>query len=199
MRNYLAIICISIFPCVAVATPIPLEGTGSVFDGHYYELVEVPRPPQSGLGIHWQDAERAAAARLFNGLPGHLAVITSEEENNFLFDAFMTTYDRAWIGLTWSGQQWSWITGDPVAYINWDPDVHQHDGGDWPLDPVVHPYGLMRGFDHLGGWNNLNNEASGSVYAYLVEYPIPEPATLSLLALAGALLLVRHRSAERHA
>lgn len=186
MRGSLVIAasCSIWFTAAALSVPQHWEG-----NDHYYELVNL-RP---GLGITWTDAFSVASTRTFDGVVGHLVTVSSAAENEFLYDTFMYQYDRAWMGLRNVDNAWSWIASEPFVYTNWDPDIPQHDGPDWPLDPIVHPFGLMRGFDHLGGWNNLDNYASGSVYGYLVEYEVPEPTTLLFLALGG-LAVMRRRS-----
>ncbi len=56
----------------------------SVFtgNGHFYEAVAV-----SG-GINWFDAKVAAELRTFEGIHGHLATITSVQENRFILGNF---------------------------------------------------------------------------------------------------------------
>jgi hypothetical protein len=96
------------------------------------------------------------------------------------------------VAMSLTGHWWTWITGESVAYLNWDDTPAGQNEGGWPKDPIIHQFGLMRGFDHLGEWNNLNNQPT-AVYGYLVEYPVPEPSSLLLLASLGVYLLRNHR------
>src|SRR6478609_8454874 len=69
-----------LFACMAVATraaPV-LDSTS----GHYYQVV-VPDG-----GIDWNDARSAAASLTFLGATGHLATISSTEENQFILSLF---------------------------------------------------------------------------------------------------------------
>ncbi len=60
----------------------------------------------------------------YNGWPGHLATVTSAEENAFIVD--MTNSYNHWLG----GYQpagsdepagnWQWVTGEPWIYANWN-------------------------------------------------------------------------------
>jgi hypothetical protein len=60
---------------------------------HYYEAVA-----RSG-GITWAAADAAASARSFNGMPGHLATITSAEEQTFIVGQFPQAINGGyWLG-----------------------------------------------------------------------------------------------------
>ena len=66
---------------VSTSTPgAPVQWTtASGGNGHYYQDVPIPTS-----GMTWVQAEQAAAAMSYNGLPGHLVTITSQAENNFV-------------------------------------------------------------------------------------------------------------------
>ena len=104
----------------AVEWPISAGG-----NGHYYEAVFVPE------GITWDDAKAAAEAK-----GGHLVTITSEAENEFVYN--LASDDRFWyivpqwegtVGPWLGGYQppglpepaggWTWVTGEPFSYSNW--------------------------------------------------------------------------------
>jgi hypothetical protein len=86
--------------------------------GHVYEAVAAT--------LNWYDAEEAAAAREHQGVRGHLATITSPEENDFIRRSLpVATAGRYWIGgyrsvrggTTVEG--WHWVTNEPFAFHNW--------------------------------------------------------------------------------
>ena len=86
--------------------------------GHVYEAVAAT--------LNWYDAEEAAAAREHQGVRGHLATITSAEENEFIRRSLpVATAGRYWIGgyrsvrggTTVEG--WHWVTNEPFAFHNW--------------------------------------------------------------------------------
>src|SRR5262245_9954686 len=90
-------------------------------NGNYYEFVPA-------AGILWWDADTAAESRIFGGVQGHLASITSAQENDFILsmlpaDPFM----EVWLGgyqLHPRGpadQSWKWVTQEPFVYVNWAP------------------------------------------------------------------------------
>jgi hypothetical protein len=83
---------------------------------HGYEAV-------SGL-MTWEQARVLAAARTFRGVPGHLATITSQQENDFLGNTLGHLDSYAIGGLQVGGPEpaggWTWITGEPWQYTNWN-------------------------------------------------------------------------------
>lgn len=58
-------------------------------NGHYYLVVEEE--------LSWEGARRRAESMLFMGVQGHLATITSEDENTFVTTQLGNTVD-AWLG-----------------------------------------------------------------------------------------------------
>lgn len=62
------------------------------------------------------------AERFCENLGGHLATISSAEENNYLFNLMKSKgYNSAYFGLTDSEREgvWKWVNGETVNYTNW--------------------------------------------------------------------------------
>ncbi|MEE1086654.1 MAG: lectin-like protein [Schaedlerella sp.] len=79
------------------------------WNGHYYAIFETSHS--------WEDA-----VKYCESLGGYPAVITSEEENNVVFDYLLECgYDSAYFGLTDNENEgnWNWITGETLKYDNW--------------------------------------------------------------------------------
>ena len=78
---------------------------------HQYQLFEGP-------------ATWLAAKTFCELLDGHLVSITSQEENAYIHQ-FIQRYDRrsGYLGLFYADGtgEWQWVTGEPVAYLNWHP------------------------------------------------------------------------------
>ena len=168
---------------VCVATPVQWSSTVGGND-HWYEAISLPY-------ISWTDAKLAAEELEYLGLKGHLATITSDAENSFLFNLLPdnSVNNPYWLGgfqdpelpepPTNSG--WQWVTGETWSYTNWnggEPNGVNEDaltftlGGKWNDAPT---------------WYNLYTNGG-----YVVEFePVPEPTTMlllgtGLLVLAGA-------------
>jgi hypothetical protein len=186
--------------CNAEASPLQWI-TGDGGNGHYYELVLAP--------LTWTQAEADAESRTFNGVNGHLASITSAEENNFVTTNFAPLAVAAGGGpfpswLVWIGGYqplgspepgggWSWASGEAWTYSNWSSvepnnsilDYHNYMPENW-LGLYISPTSASPGL--VGQWADT---ADTEQHFYVVEYvvsPIPEPQTYAML-LAGLGLL----------
>jgi len=133
-------------------------------NNHLYKYV-------SASQISWQ---QAAAAALAEG--GYLATITSEEENNFIFD-YLVGHKIAWLGGSDAAQDgtWLWVTepggSTPFAYAPW-AGGEPNNNGDWLWSLISGEVGE----DYLvtwgnGNWNDLDNSSSDrqSVNGYVIE------------------------------
>jgi hypothetical protein len=135
-------------------------------NGHYYEFVPG--------NLSWTEAKRSAEGRIFKGVRGHLATITSEQEKEFVRKSLPA--HKAWLG----GYQdtkapdysepaggWRWVTGEPWKYTNWSsmsPDEFVPGQNFLVLDPGAPPLDGTR-------WDDA--EDNYAVAGYYVEYPAP--------------------------
>ena len=101
----------------------------------------------------WPAAQQAAA-----NLGGHLAVIGSSGENQFLANLLIA--NSAWIGMSDAATEgyYEWVNGDPVTYTNW-----------YPGQPNNY-YGRQDYIEMLsdGYWNDATNTDAKE---YIVEIP----------------------------
>lgn len=146
-------------------------------NGHYYEVV-------NGFS-YWSAANTAASSAAHLGLSGHLATVTSVNEETWLTSTFgdLSGYLLGATDAATDGD-WQWITGEDWDYTNWR-DGEPNNGASNTTDEdylQFHPAG--------GGWNDIGDYNSPAhVYGYIVEYEtattnaVPEPASLSLLSL----------------
>ena len=146
---------------VSAAVPNPANG-------HFYELV-------NAASIDWS-AARAAAYEMIQGGPlcsGHLATVTSQEENDFIVSAFTAgALSNKWLGGFQDGANsstvndgWQWITGEPWSYTNWNTG-----------EPSNHHY-TPEGYEDAvtfwadsGNWNDAPAEWHYGNGGYVVEY-----------------------------
>ena len=104
-----------------------LNISGSVakaaWNGHIYRVFDRHEPS-------WLAAEAYCES-----LGGHLATISSQEENDFLYQLIIEAgYTSAYFGLTDRNRDgmWTWVTGEPVVYTNWhmgEPNSMDEDCG----------------------------------------------------------------------
>jgi hypothetical protein len=149
-------------------------------NGHWYQVVFALAP------VSWQHARDAAGAMSFLGYRGHLATITSPEENQFVWNRVVGVgggrYDF-WLG----GYQdtsatdfreprggWRWVTGERFADALWA------DG-----QPNNAANGSETVIEYRRGEGELWNDGSAGPRSgpYLVEYEAPVtpiPTTLHL-------------------
>jgi|GEM_PF-2550671 len=93
-------------------------------------------------------------------LGGHLATITSQEENDFVMNNIIiglsdqpSVLDQFWMGgYNESGSIWKWITGEPLIYTNWAPQEPNNGG----IETIIMMWGYHE--THVnrqpGTWNN---------------------------------------------
>jgi len=138
---------------VSVADPYQwVEEVGG--NGHYYELIfEV---------VTFDIANEIAAGMSYEGLQGHLATVTSSEENDAIC-AYVAP-NECWIGgyqvegSEEPGEGWRWVTEEPWEYENW---------------ATGEPNDAQGGENELTWWPGCNwNDGHGwdTMPSFLVEY-----------------------------
>lgn len=153
-------------------------------NGHYYEYVDGK--------VSWDLANTDADSMSYDGVTGHLATITSADENTFITDHIIGTND-SWIGgyqdtsspnYSEPGGGWTWVTGEAFSYTNWGNGEPSNSGGD---ENNLELY-ADDGHDTPGVWNDLNDaNQDGLSKGYVVEYDTlaPEPSSLMAFAFTG--------------
>ena len=137
--------------CPAVPDDIPgFIYLGEFDDSKYY--------CSSTNNFEWDEAIAEAEA---NG--GFLAVINSEEENDFLADHILAT---AWIGYTDEANEGTfvWVNGDPTTYTKWssgEPNNQGVNGGSADYTVMI---------PGNGKWKDRNGHDH---YEFIMEIPCP--------------------------
>ncbi len=141
-------------------------------NGNYYGIIPYAQT--------WTAALNDAYGYNLAGVgPGHLATITSQAENDFIFQEVLLDLDPAtepnefWLGgynysSAPSGQDWRWVTGEPFVFFNWSPNEPNNITAEKAIgiycqnetDPRRVP----------GKWNNSLAEASHHRYWSVVEW-----------------------------
>ena len=105
------------------------------FNGHEYYV--------SSFGATWIEASQMAD----EDEEVHLVTISSQEENDFIFEH---TGGGVWIGFTDQEVEgnWEWVTGEDVGYTNWGDGEPNNSNGE-------QNWARMR---ETGQWDDLENE-----------------------------------------
>lgn len=122
------------------------------FSGHYYKLYE--------LNISWEDAQE-----YFQSIGGHLATITTAEENNFVFEYITSLgYQSAYFGATDKESEgtWVWVTGEEFLYNNWHNNEPNNEGRNENYAMFYYKY--SDGTWNDGGINTVNAKISKTPY-----------------------------------
>ncbi len=153
----------------------------------------------------WTTAESTAI-----GLGGHLASITSSDEQSFINSTFLTGNFAAkplWIGLTDQAAEGTfvWTTGEPLSYTNWkigEPSDQGEDYGtiNWGFargDAV--PKGQWNDTP-LNGTSNYGGNTDGPYFGIVEVVPEPTSAALALFGTISSIatcFLCRRPNARR--
>jgi hypothetical protein len=167
----------SVFAFVLALAPMLANATPTYWatNGHYYEVIPYD-------GMDWNAANSAAMAMTHLGASGHLATLTSPEENAFVDslrvasgsnkDGFADS--ELWVG----GSQpaglpatdgWVWVNGEgPITVFYWLPGEPNDAGGSESY--------LAIGWSGMSGWNDEAN--LDGIFGYVVEFDVTTKATV---------------------
>lgn len=129
----------------------------------------------------WEGALKATEMLSHQGMPGHLASISSEAENSFIiekvirdYNAF-TTNDQYWIGGSRINKSWQWLTGEPMDYTNWAPGEPNKHGLENAL-AIYGPFCPTNKGRSTGKWNNAPSNSKNNPLACVLSIIEFEPA-----------------------
>lgn len=98
------------------------------YAGHVYEFYTLPESEWESGPITWEQAERRCEWK-----GGHLAVIESQVENDYLYAAMKQKgYENACFGYSDKETEgsWKWVNGVQSSYINWHSGEPNNQNGD---------------------------------------------------------------------
>lgn len=127
------------------------------FNGHYYYIYS-----ESSVTTY------AQAKQFCEDKKGYLATLTSDEENNNVYDYMIDKgYHNAYFGLTDEAEEgtWVWINGEESEYRNWHDGEPNNQG-------KVEDYAMFYSGFGDSKWNDgdFSNKSAGDVNAFICEW-----------------------------
>jgi hypothetical protein len=157
-------------------------GAATLFNGNYYEFVAGPLDFNSALAA-------AAAATPMTGYQAHLATVTSQAENDFLY-SLVPGGQRIWLAGSDAAVEgtWKWVAGPESGQTFWVGDGAGTAFGYANWNKTAEPNNSSDE-DHLSafffGTDKWNDWQGGYPTGYVVEYSalaaVPEPATWAMM------------------
>lgn len=124
-------------------------------DGHKYEIFRET--------LTWEEAKAACEAK-----GGHLATITSQEEQKMI-ESLNTQNSKLWIGgCKNSAGQWCWVTGEPWEYQNWGDGEPNNSSNVVADESCVAVWPVK--------WNDLANSNTYEQSGYICEWEASDVA-----------------------
>lgn len=124
-------------------------------DGHRYEIFRET--------LTWEEAKAACEAK-----GGHLATITSQEEQKTI-ESLNTQNSKLWIGgYKNSAGQWCWVTGEPWEYQNWGDGEPNNSSNVVADESCVAVWPVK--------WNDLANSNTYEQSGYVCEWEASDAA-----------------------
>ena len=151
----------SIVACLAVS--VSVFGQESTFNGVRYEVVNTPST--------WFEAHEAAL-----GKGGHLAVITSANEQEFVLGLIQQhgNLNFYWLGGYWHGDRsFKWITDETSNFANWAPGRPDNYQGVQDRLAIFRVSHSSIANSMPGQWDDVQNEGyshSKTNFGYVIEY-----------------------------
>jgi len=135
-------------------------------NGHFYLIVNQAKS--------WPEARSLAEEMVFMGVRGHLATITSEDENIFVTTQLGDSARASLGGWQLPGSPepaggWEWITGEPWSYENWSGG--EPNNTDSPTGQSEER--LQYDFDGTH-WNDISADPEMVWPRFIVEWDVPQ-------------------------
>ncbi|HEY1686811.1 MAG TPA: PEP-CTERM sorting domain-containing protein [Tepidisphaeraceae bacterium] len=176
------------------------SGTGA--DGNYYQRIDTGNASPLTFGQALFDAAAQTIVVGSTTYEGQLAVLSPDYTDAFTFINDNVMYPASnpagqgemyWVGASSpdgnaSPNNWSWINGTAVP----DSVVNT-----WNIDHGEGPGPEGAGYFQNNGqlWDYITTASSGQAYGYVVEFVVPEPASICAAGtlLAGCVIRRRRR------
>lgn len=116
------------------------------FNGHYYKVYDDLKDNKKAT---WEKANKFCKKR-----GGHLAVITTPEEDDFVSDYLSEQgFKNVFFGLKLEDGEWKWVNDEPFDYSNWG-EKNPDGGADEPYGQYYKLYSLRKWNDDAFGYES---------------------------------------------
>jgi hypothetical protein len=186
------VLAVTLLGAAGTASAVPVEWIGQ---NHWYDFI--------AGDFTWEESLNDAESSIYLGMTGYLATITSQAEQDFIFNNVSNS--MAWIGGSDQTNEgiWKWMTGPEagqtfftgnlwsgtvVTYANWQSGEPNNANILSPEFGGGEDYLMIFGYSG-GKWNDHGgpiypNQRNGYIVEYSVGYGVvPEPSSLTLLSL----------------
>ena len=151
--------------CVLQVGAVSIPADAVKYGSHYYKAYDDP--------MSWTDAKVYCES-----LGGHLATVTSSEENDFIFSIIRNkTKNIYWLGGTDKETEgiWTWITGETWNFANWslgNPDYGAPPKPDCDRDEddYLQIYRSDMTGNPPGTWNDDSDDAENPIEFYALNH-----------------------------
>ena len=149
----------------------PTQDSGQTPDQAYVALKRLLRTPAVWVvnptnghaykRIYCQDITDAIAQAAVE--KAYVIALNNRAEEKWIRDAFLQ-HDLFWIGLSDVAEEgkWTWHSGEPVEYTNWEEKYHAAEGGNTEMTDYV-----IVGF--TGRWESVGVDSDGETYTAFLE------------------------------
>jgi len=136
---------------------------------HTYAILKVT--------LNWTEANALVPTLIRDGLPGYLATITSQQENDFILNSVIagagsqpSSPNQFYLGGVWVGGNWTWQSSEPFSFVNWAPTEPNNPGTETII--AIWGFGETDYRRPPGTWNDALSDDSSEPSA--VQWSIVE-------------------------
>lgn len=156
-------------------------------NGHTYAVI--------GLHFNWTEASTFAPSLLQESMPGYLATVTSQEENDFILNHVLTgitnqprpsVQNLFYVGGVQTAGLWTWQTGETMDFFNWSPTEPNNLYDETVMG--IWGFGETDYRRPAGAWNNTLPDDCRNPYAVqwsVIEWGEPDPSNFLIDTLSN--------------
>lgn len=149
-------------------------------NGHWYGIMPT--------FDNWQNVIDKSSAIFQDGMPGYPATITSQDENDFIYQNLIagiqnpSVLGQFYLGGYYLNGMWYWINHEMFIYEHWSPGEPNNLG----TEDIITSWGDFSPDRPAGYWNNV---MSNSQLWSIIEWDAPQYTPPQVVSINGSVLL----------